>query len=113
MNSSTESILLGPFHMFTDPAERVWWPALIGALVIAFVYELLRTRGAVLKSLEAVLPMHTVFHRSSLLDVQMMFVRTATKVCIVAFIPIGAQWIAVKTVLVGYEVFTNQVPDTS
>jgi sterol desaturase/sphingolipid hydroxylase (fatty acid hydroxylase superfamily) len=95
-------VLGEPWRLLTDPSERLWWPALIGAVVIAFVWEIVRSRGlgsiaSAPKRFGAALA-----QPSSYVDVGFIFVRGATRAALLAAFPAAAHFIAVRTALTAF-----------
>lgn len=87
-------VLLAPIRLVTDPAERLWWPALAAALILALAWEwAVVGRRPGLRRVGAALA-----HPSSRLDAQFLFVRAGVRVVALASVPAGATWLAVQVV---------------
>ncbi len=87
-------IALAPLGLVTDPAERLWWPALLGALVIAVGWDWIATRRRPSPRRAAA----ALAHPSSVLDAKFVFVRASLRVLLLAGVLAGATWLAVKVV---------------
>lgn len=89
------NIVLAPLRLVTDPAERLWWPALLGALTLAVAWEWgVRGRRPSLRRAGAALS-----HPSCRVDLQLAFVRAAMTVVVLGGVPVAATWLAVQVVL--------------
>ena len=94
-----------PLRLLTDPNARTWWPALIGAFVIAFTYEALTARGGRVEAVKRSFMLMPILHPSSLVDLKLILIRGFVKALFVATIPWSAKYIGVKTIGVAYAVY--------
>jgi sterol desaturase/sphingolipid hydroxylase (fatty acid hydroxylase superfamily) len=102
--------LLEPLRLVNSPDERLWWPALVGALLVALVYELIiRRKETGASDLAKSASLQTFLHRSSLVDIEFIFIRAAVRIFVVAALPFGAHVLATKTVLLAYDLFGEPV----
>ncbi len=104
----TDELLIAlqePLRLVTDPNARTWWPALLGALVIAFTYEALTARGGRLEAVKRSFMVLPIFHPSSLVDLKLILIRGFVKALFVATIPWTAKYIGVKTIGLAYAVY--------
>lgn len=77
-----------PFLMFLDPSKRVFWPYLLGSIVVAVMVSLsLRGAGRKHPLRSAVVysfPWRILTHRSALLDYKLLFAKAALRSILIA-----------------------------
>jgi len=64
-----------PLRLVSYPTARTWWPALLGAVAIAMVYDVATARNKGKMTLSESLLVGPLFHPSSRIDLEMLFVR--------------------------------------
>lgn len=103
--------LEAPLRMLIDPSERVFWPFLLSAVVIAVVHALVTARGRVWAALQAGLTGKQLWlHPSALLDYQLLFAKSVVRALLFAPWLITSSLVAVKVLLAGFALFGAREP---
>ncbi len=84
--------LAEPLALLTDPQARVYWPFLLGFFAVGGLVLAVRARSA-RAGLGSLLSRRVWLHRSALMDVRLMFVKSLIRV--VAFAPIAVSALGV------------------
>ena len=93
--------------LFSEPEARTWWPAVVAAIVIAVLYELVTVKGQARPALRRAFLFTQLSHRSSRVDLQLIFIRALLRTAIIAIWPISASFVAVKVISVAYLIYGN------
>jgi hypothetical protein len=101
MPETVLAALREPLRLVTDPTARTWWPALLGAVAISMVYDVATARNKGKMTLSESLLVGPLFHPSSRIDLEMLFVRGFFRVVFIACLPWTARYVAVKTRWIG------------